>query len=69
MKTCRICFYSRIFLLMILFLVILVLLNEDLLNAFRGLSPKEISIYFISALGLAAVLKKLLEYVLIRKKN
>ncbi len=54
---------------MILFLVILVLLNEDLLNAFRGLSPKEISIYFISALALAAVLKKLLEYVLIRKKN
>ncbi len=69
MKTCWICFYSRIFLLIVLLLAIIVILNEDLLRFFEGLEPLGISICFISVLALTAISKKFLEYFFQRKKN
>ncbi|MBB43308.1 MAG: hypothetical protein CMM44_06035 [Rhodospirillaceae bacterium] len=67
MKNCRICFYSRIFILGICLAVIIVLLNDNLLTVFRGMSPLTISIILISVLGILALIKKVTEYYI--KKN
>jgi len=64
MKNCRICIYSRVFVLGIVFAVIIVLLKDDLFKVFYGMSPLTISIVLILVFGVATLLKKLSEYFL-----